>query len=141
MELNNRIKIIITSVVSVLVIILIWWGMRPPASSLPPLDPYDHKSVAIHFIHENGKIGKKFGKVTSVSQIGDGGNVPESHNVFRVRGEDKGREIAGMCMITLKRGEDNEYVVTDVYLNIEGNEFKIPVQGFKDRGKGMNIFR
>lgn len=141
MELNNRIKVSIAAGLVLVFIVLIWIGMRPENNDLPPLDPYDHKSVAIHFIHENGKIVRKMGKIISASQMGDGGNVPESFNVFRIQGNNKGRVINGMCNITLKRDEERKYVVTDVFLNVEGNEFKIPVKGFKDRGKGMKIFK
>jgi len=140
MKLTNFSKVLIVAGVVLAIIVLIWWGMRPPTSNLPPLDPYDYKSVALHFVHENGKIVRKMGKIISSSQIGDGGNKPLSHNVYRLQGEYKGKLTSGLCYVTLKRVEDNKYVVTNVILNIEGKEFKIPVKGFKDRGKGMKVF-
>lgn len=140
MELNNFTKVLIVAVVVLVVIVIIWLGMRPPASNLPPLDPYDYKSVALHFVHEDGRIVRQMGKIISASQIGDGGNVPKSHNVYRLQGENKGKPTSGICYVTLQRVEDNKYIVTKAVLNMGSNEYKIPVKGLKGRGKGMKIF-
>lgn len=140
MELNNFTKVLIVAGVVLVIVVLIWWGMRPPTSDLPPLDPFNYKSVALHFVHEDGRIVRKMGKIISASQIGDGGNVPKSHNVFRLQGENKGAPTSGMCYVTLQRVEDNKYVVIDAVLNMGGSEFKIPVKGLKGRKKGMQVF-
>jgi len=141
MELNNPTKLLIIACVVLVLTVLIWFGMRPRNNGLPPLDPYDYRSVALHFVHENGKIVRQMGKIVSVSLVGDGGNVPVSHNVYRLRGVDKGKQTSGVCNITLERDKDKKYVVTKVILVKDGNEFNIPVKGFKDRGTGLKIFR
>lgn len=141
MKLNNAEKLLIVAGVVLAVTVLIRLGMRPEVNKdLPPLDPYDYRSVSLHFVHENGKIVRKMGKVVRASLVGDGGNVPLSHNVYRLRGINKGKETSGVCNITLQRDVDKKYVVTNVLLVMEGREFVIPVKGFKDRGKGFKIF-
>ena len=140
MKLNNAEKLLIVAGVVLAFVVIIWIGMRPENGNLPPLDPYDHKSVALHFVYENAKISRKMGKIVRASLIGDGGNVPVSHNVYRLSGENKGKQTSGVCNVTLERDNEDKYVVTDVILSMEGNEFKIPVDGLKGRGKGMKIF-
>ena len=140
MQLNNRKKLVIIVGVITGFIVLLWSIRRPGNNDLPPLDPFDYKSVALHFVYENGTIVRKMGKIVRASQIGDGGNVTVSYNVFHLYGEYKGDQTSGVCNVTLERDQKNKYHVTQAILTMEGNEYKISVKGFRGRGKGLKIF-
>ncbi len=80
-------------------------------------DASDYRQVAEHFIKSNSVIARELGKVTTIRQIGVGGDsVFRSHNTFDVTGKEK----RGACHITLMRAENGRWKVEEATLICEG---------------------
>ena len=142
MELTNRRKwmIVLGAVLVLSFLIFIYPGTDD--LDLPPLDETDHKSVSLHFVMKNGKIGKKMGKVVKSSHVGNGGGGNVSHNVFKLTGDLEGVQTSAVCDLTLKKDKDGKYVPTKAILSIKGNEINIPVKGLSARGKrSMSVIK
>lgn len=139
MELSDRKKLMIVLSIVLFFIILIWSGMKSDDRGLPPLDPYNHKSVALHFVMKNGTISKRMGKVVQSSHIGNGGGGKVSYNVLKLTGDNKGTRTSGVCDLTLEKGEDEKYVATKAILTMKGTEYNISLKGFKGRKKSMSV--
>ncbi|MFC1608087.1 hypothetical protein ACFL47_08965 [Candidatus Latescibacterota bacterium] len=140
MDLTNRKKIMISAGVALSFIIIIILAINVDDSNLPPLEPTNHKSVALHFVNKNGTISKRMGEITQSSQIGDGGGGKKSHNVWRLVGDDDGVRTTGVCDITLEKNKKGEYEVTKAILSMKGTEYNISTKGFSARkGKSMSV--
>ena len=92
----------------------------------------DYRAVAEHFIRENPIIARELGRVSRISQVGDGGSAGVSHNVYRITGS----ELSGVCYVSLTRQDDNTWYVSNAHLSVEGRDLKLPVRG---SGKGRKI--
>lgn len=96
------------------------------------VDETDYRAVAEYYVKNNPIIARELGRVSRISQVGDGGSAGVSHNVYRVTGTD----LSGVCYISLTRDDDNTWYVSNAHLSVEGRDFKLPVRG---AGKGRKI--
>ena len=96
------------------------------------VDGTDYHAVAEHFIRKNPIIARELGRVSRISQVGDGGSAGVSHNVYRITGSD----LSGVCYVSLTREDDNTWYVSNAHLSVEGRDLKLPVRG---SGKGRKI--